>query len=164
MSMSSWASRAQKLEKPPPIRKELRCILFGGQLVGKVRCGEFDSVKEGSSPHRHSTFAELPKWTPSLSKDIDQAWFFEHTIFVLVGLKKDRVDRREVLTEEAEHFAEANNMLYYETSAKTGENVREMFTELALKAVALFGLDPPKQKQDEYRPRLFSHDSSCLLL
>ena len=49
--------------------------------------------------------------------------------FVAVGTMIDMVDSREVSTEEArEHFECTNPPIHYiETSAKTGENVREVF-------------------------------------
>lgn len=35
--------------------------------------------------------------------------------------------RREVSYEEGEQFAKKNNMIFYETSAKSGKNIEEMF-------------------------------------
>ena len=40
-------------------------------------------------------------------------------------------DQRKVSTEEAQALAEENGMIYLETSAKTGENVEKLFTNLA---------------------------------
>ena len=40
-------------------------------------------------------------------------------------------NNREVSTQEGSQFAEKNNMLYIETSARTHENVEEMFTDTA---------------------------------
>ena len=55
----------------------------------------------------------------------------ENAIIVLCGNKIDRVDARSVSQEEAESFAAANQLLYVETSAKTGENVEQVFDMLA---------------------------------
>ena len=49
---------------------------------------------------------------------------------VLCGNKYDLPDRR-VTSEEAIEFAKANNFAYFETSAKTGENVTEAMNTLA---------------------------------
>lgn len=40
-------------------------------------------------------------------------------------------DARKVSTEEAQTYAEEENLLFFETSAKTGHNVSEVFTAIA---------------------------------
>ena len=45
---------------------------------------------------------------------------------ILVGNKIDRSER-EVTIEEGKKFAESYNMMFIETSAKTGENITELF-------------------------------------
>ena len=47
--------------------------------------------------------------------------------FVLVGNKEDLKDERVITTEEGEEFAQRNGMIFFETSAKTGKNIEEMF-------------------------------------
>ena len=50
------------------------------------------------------------------------------TIFmVLVGNKSDLADKRQVSTEEGRELAEKYEMKFYETSAKIGENVHDIF-------------------------------------
>ena len=50
---------------------------------------------------------------------------------VLVGNKTDLDSERAVSTEEGEEFAKANNMQFFETSAKNGTNIEDVFVESA---------------------------------
>ena len=54
------------------------------------------------------------------------------TIFmVLVGNKSDLSDKRRVSFEEGQQMAKNHNLLFFETSAKTGENVDKIFEDSA---------------------------------
>jgi len=52
-------------------------------------------------------------------------------VIVLVGNKTDLQEKREVTFLEASRFAQENDLLFVETSAKTGENVEEVFVHCA---------------------------------
>ena len=67
-----------------------------------------------------------------------QDWFNEckkqtpkTAMMVLVGNKIDLNNKREISYEEGENFAKNNSMLFYETSAKNGDNIENMFYESA---------------------------------
>ena len=54
------------------------------------------------------------------------------TVFmVLVGNKSDLEDYRQVTFKEGEEMAKNNNIMFFETSAKTGENVEKIFEDSA---------------------------------
>lgn len=61
----------------------------------------------------------------------------ENIIIALAGNKADLVaeqpDKRAVQTADAEAYAKEANLLFFETSAKTAENVKELFTAIAKK-------------------------------
>ena len=50
---------------------------------------------------------------------------------ILIGNKIDLLDKRVISKEKMEKFGENKNIKTYETSAKTGENVNKIFTEIA---------------------------------
>ena len=70
------------------------------------------------------TFNNLEIWINECKKVAP-----ETIIFVLIGNKSDLKDNREVSYEEGENFAENNNMLFFETSAKNGDNIEKIFEE-----------------------------------
>ena len=56
---------------------------------------------------------------------------YKDILICLVGNKCDLEGRRAVSYEEGEKFATDNQLLFFETSAKDGNNIAEMFTESA---------------------------------
>ena len=61
----------------------------------------------------------------------------ENIIIALAGNKADLVaehpDKRAITMADAEAYAREAGLLFFETSAKTSENVRELFTAIARK-------------------------------
>ena len=60
---------------------------------------------------------------------------FKDILIVLIGNKSDLEGRRAVSFEEGQKFAEDNQLLFFETSAKDGSNIQEIFTESATNLV-----------------------------
>ena len=48
---------------------------------------------------------------------------------ILVGNKCDLIESRQIPFEKGKEMAEKNNMMFFETSAKTGENVERIFVD-----------------------------------
>jgi small GTP-binding protein len=72
------------------------------------------------------TFESLP-----LSLSDVHALCDPNAVVQLIGNKCDLADQRVVTALEAEGFARAHQMAYLETSAQTGDNVREAFVAIA---------------------------------
>ena len=60
----------------------------------------------------------------------------EDAIFVLVGNKIDLEEKRAVSNKEGEEFAAQKAFLFHEVSAKTGEEIQELFTEIIFPEMA----------------------------
>ncbi|KAJ3254644.1 hypothetical protein HK103_007054 [Boothiomyces macroporosus] len=75
--------------------------------------------------------------TKSASLEKAKAWVKElqrqanpNIVIALVGNKLDLQANREVTSEEAEEYAKESGLLFLEASAKTGESVGEIFTDI----------------------------------
>ena len=75
---------------------------------------------------RKVSFENLVEWIEDCRNSSPKTVFM-----VLVGNKCDLEKDREVTEEEGREFAERNGMLFFETSAKTGQNVEEVFKQSA---------------------------------
>lgn len=78
---------------------------------------------------RKETFDSLENWfkeIKSVSSTIS---------LIFVGNKIDREEDRVVSTEQGEELAQKLNLSYIETSAKTGENINDAFSMLALQMI-----------------------------
>ena len=70
-----------------------------------------------------NTFNNINNWINSIEHVID----ISKTPIILVGNKKDLENERIISEEEGRKIAEDYNFKFFETSAKTGENVNEIF-------------------------------------
>ena len=73
------------------------------------------------------SFELLDKWLNCINEYVD----IKSKIIILAGNKADiDDDKRQVSREEAEDYAKSKNLLYFETSAKSGLNIKEVFNKL----------------------------------
>lgn len=79
------------------------------------------------------SFDSVEKWIEDAKALRD-----DDVLLILAGNKADMVDRRQVSTEEGREYANKMNLLFFETSAKVGTNIKTLFNELAKK---LTGID-----------------------
>ena len=81
----------------------------------------------------HQSFDSLPMWIENFYKNGP-----EQKNIILIGNKKDLADLRQVTQQEAEAFSETNNMMYFETSAKEGDNIEYIFNYAAEKLLEFY--------------------------
>ncbi|CAD8212269.1 unnamed protein product [Paramecium octaurelia] len=89
------------------------------------------------------SFEDLQKWYQEI-----QGYACDKIEMVIVGNKIDLEERREVKTEEARRYAQKQGFAYFETSAKTGENVDNVFETMAnqvLKKIDSGEIDPTQE-------------------
>uniref|UniRef100_A0A8B9I225 Ras-related protein Rab-6B n=1 Tax=Anser brachyrhynchus TaxID=132585 RepID=A0A8B9I225_9AVES len=89
-----------------------------------------------------NSFQQTSKWIDDVRTERGS-----DVIIMLVGNKTDLADKRQVSVEEGERKAQELTMMYIETSAKAGCNVKQLFRRVA---AALPGMDstPEKSKED----------------
>ncbi|KNC54569.1 Ras-like protein Rab-14 [Thecamonas trahens ATCC 50062] len=75
---------------------------------------------------RRSTFVHLASWLTD-ARNLTNP----NTVIVLIGNKSDLSTQRDVTYEEAAKFAEENDLLFLETSARTGDGVQDAFFDSA---------------------------------
>ena len=73
----------------------------------------------------NKTFETLGQWIKSIEEKCD----IKKKVLFLVGNKID-IENREITKEDALSFAKTNNIKYFETSAKTGDGIKEIFNLL----------------------------------
>ncbi|XP_053179737.1 ras-related protein Rab-41 isoform X1 [Scomber scombrus] len=108
-----------------------------------------------------NSFQQTSKWIDDVRTERGS-----DVIIMLVGNKTDLADKRQVSIEAAERKARELNVMYIETSAKAGYNVKQLFRRVA---AALPGMDstPEKSKDDmidiklEKQPEMTVTESSC---
>ena len=82
------------------------------------------------------SFARAKSWVRELQRQGNP-----NIVIALAGNKSDLASKRKGEPDEARQYAEENNIMFMETSAKTASNVNELFVQIARKL--------PKQQQPE---------------
>ena len=77
-----------------------------------------------------SSFSSIEFWIQELKYKVEN----ENMILCLVGNKCDvNSNERKITSQKGKNFAQDNNMIFFETSAKTGEGVKDLFVTIANK-------------------------------
>lgn len=74
------------------------------------------------------SFNGAKSWVKELQRRGDP-----NVVIALAGNKADMEGKRKVQTEEAQQYAQENDIIFLETSAKTALNVRNLFVEIGKK-------------------------------
>lgn len=85
-------------------------------------------------------------------------------IIVLVGNKTDLNDKREVTTQQGEDEAKKNNLMFVETSAKLGHNVKNLFKRIAQALPGMEGTDAAAQASSQSKWCPASHHTYRTIL
>lgn len=97
------------------------------------------------------SFVNVKRWLSEIEQNCD------NIDRILVGNKNDRPDRKIVLTEDAQRFAEQMSLQLFETSAKNDSNVGEMFMAIIMTALqtkkASRTYSPPKPSIKLSKPK-----------
>eukprot|EP01017_Pseudomicrothorax_dubius_P024726 TRINITY_DN2626_c0_g1_i3.p1 TRINITY_DN2626_c0_g1~~TRINITY_DN2626_c0_g1_i3.p1 ORF type:complete len:215 (+),score=56.00 TRINITY_DN2626_c0_g1_i3:61-645(+) len=75
----------------------------------------------------YNSFANAEMWLREIRANTDR-----DVEVILIGNKNDLAEKRVIDADVARGWAEARGLKYFESSAKTGENVEAMFNELSM--------------------------------
>merc|ERR1719430_433330 len=88
-----------------------------------------------------NSFHQTSKWIDDVRTERGS-----DVIIMLVGNKTDLSEKRQVSTDEGERKAKELNVMFIETSAKAGYNVKQLFRRVA---AALPGMESAEPKKDD---------------
>lgn len=88
-----------------------------------------------------NSFNQTSKWIDDVRTERGN-----DVIIMLVGNKTDLQDKRQVSTEDGEKKAKELNVMFIETSAKSGFNVKQLFRRVA---ASLPGMDQTERSKED---------------
>lgn len=140
----------------PKMNLEIKLLLWdiGGQTKWKDIRSTYLMGSDGAiivfDITRRSTFTDLQLWIDDLEKYIGK-----NVPFIIVGNKidLDELEMREVSTEDLKDYSEFRQVYFFETSAKTGQVVENMFNRAAFEIIKDKAL-LLKDKLKELEPKL----------
>ena len=83
---------------------------------------------------KQSSFQNIRDWIQDIREEVSQK-----AIIFLIGNKIDLVDKRKISKEKGKELAEEYKLPFFEASAKSGENVDEVFKALYKKISEVYG-------------------------
>lgn len=118
--------------------KNVEMILFdtdGQERFGNITCSLYQGMHGfiiAYDVNNTETFKAVDNWVAEMER-----YARSDVVVFMVGNKTD-LDNRQVSAETAEKFAQDKGYPFMETSAKTGENVEELFSKLAQAMVSRY--------------------------
>ena len=102
------------------------------------------------------SFNSIPKWIKEVKEVLK-----EEVVFALIGNKIDLESQRKVSFEDGKKFAEQNNFVFQEVSAKTGKNFENLFDVQIFEAVFnKFRAEFEKRDGGEEQPNFETNDNT----
>ena len=102
------------------------------------------------------SFNSIPKWIQEVKEVLK-----EEVVFALIGNKIDLESQRKVSFEDGKKFAEQNNFVFQEVSAKTGKNFENLFDVQIFEAVFnKFRAEFEKRDGGEEQPNFETNDNT----
>ena len=90
-----------------------------------------------------NSFENIREWIQNIKEEV-----YEKAIIFLIGNKIDKIGERKITTEQGEKLAAEYNMPFFQASAKSGENVDEVFKALYKKISEVY-IDIQKERGEK---------------
>jgi len=74
---------------------------------------------------KEKSFGNIREWIKTIKEEV-----YDNTIIFIIGNKIDKTEERVISTEQGKNLAEEYKLPFFEASAKSGENVDEIFKSL----------------------------------